>query len=65
MQVVIDRFEGEFAVVELSNGAFVNLPRALVPEAKEGDVIRISVDAAERSRREQAVEELMSDLFSD
>ena len=65
MQVVIDRFEGEFAVVELSGGAFVNLPRVLVPEAKEGDVIHISIDAAERSRREQAVEELMNDLFSD
>ena len=29
MRVIIDRFEEEFAVVELSEGKFYDLPRAL------------------------------------
>ena len=48
MYAVIDRFEGKFAVVELPDGGFANLPRALVPaDADEGSVLRIETDAAE------------------
>jgi hypothetical protein len=35
MQCIIDRFEGEFAVVELPDRTMVNMPRILVPGAKE------------------------------
>ena len=39
MKGIIDRFEGEFAVVE-TDGGFVNVPKAKLPaEAKEGAVI--------------------------
>ncbi len=65
MKVVIDRFEGKTAVVELPDGSRAKLPRVLVPDAREGDVITITVDPVERAKREQAVEELMNDLFSD
>ena len=65
MQVIIDRFEGEFAVVETEQGGFADLPRVLVPEAKEGDVVNITVDPVATAKRKQAVEELMKDLFSD
>ena len=50
MKVIIDRFEGESAVVELPDGSFSTLARALVPEASEGDVVRIEIDAPERRR---------------
>lgn len=36
----IDRFEGDFAVLELDAGKFVEKKRALLPEnAKEGDLL--------------------------
>ena len=42
MRVIIDRFEGDTAVVEL-DGETMNAPRALFAEAKEGDAVVISV----------------------
>jgi hypothetical protein len=45
MRIVIDRFEGDLAVVELGD-ARVNVPRALLPEgALEGSVLRFVLDA--------------------
>ncbi|QSQ08161.1 hypothetical protein H0A61_00481 [Koleobacter methoxysyntrophicus] len=41
---VIDRFESDMAVIEY-NGRTFNLPKNLLPkEAKEGDVLKISID---------------------
>ena len=66
MKVIIDRFEGEFAVVEIDAGKFANLPRVLLPEdAKEGATIVISVDREETVAREQKIEGMMSRLFCD
>lgn len=65
MKVIIDRFEGDFAVVELDVGKFCDLPRVLVPQANVGDVIDITVDSAETERRRQSVNQLIQDLFSD
>ena len=31
MRVIIDRFEGDYAVVELEDGSMVNMPKSLVP----------------------------------
>ena len=41
VQVTIDRFEGEMAVVELEEGKLINLPKIFVPDAKEGDIVEI------------------------
>ncbi len=65
MKVIIDRLEGEFAVVELSDGRMAQLPRVLVPEGREGDVVNITIDPAERQKREATVQALMNDLFAD
>lgn len=65
MQVVIDRFEENMAVVELADGSMAHLPRVLVPAAREGDIVNIEIDADAREKRESAVEELMNELFSD
>lgn len=63
MKVIIDRFEGNFAVVELENKTFSNVPILLVPqEAKEGDVLSIHVDIAETNKRKKAVTNLLLDL---
>lgn len=64
MTVIIDRFEGEFARVELSDGKVVDMPRCLLPqEAVEGDVITISVDPDETASRKKRIDNLMGQLF--
>ncbi len=64
MQVIIDRFEGAFAVVELPNRETVNLPRALVPKgAKAGDVIEIRINQEKTKERKAKMEERMKNLW--
>lgn len=55
MKVVIDRFEGKYAVVELPDRTMVNMPKVLVPDAREGDIILISIDASETSKRKENI----------
>ena len=56
---IIDRFEGDLAVVEYE-GKTYSLPRELLPkESKEGDVLRVSVEidhAATADRRRRIAE---------
>lgn len=65
MEVIIDRFEGNYAVVEIEKGKLVNMPRILVPDAKEGDVIKIIVDKEATKKRQEHVKDLVNDLFID
>lgn len=52
-RLVVDRFEGDLAVVEVDGGEVVDLPRWLLPPgAREGDVVRLRTTAAEEGRRE-------------
>ena len=63
MKVVIDRFEGEYAVVEMEDRTMVNLPKILVPDAKDGDVIKIEIDVEETEKRKQEIEQLMNKIW--
>lgn len=65
MQIIIDRFEGDYAVVEIDSGNFVNLPKILVPDAHEGDVVNISINREETEKRSENIKNLMNDLFED
>lgn len=65
MKIIIDRFEGEYAVCEIEVGTIVNIPKILVPNATEGDVITIEVDKNETEDRKKHVQELMNNLFED
>lgn len=65
MQVIIDRFENDYAVVELDNGIFVDLPKVLVPNAHEGDVVDITVNTQETENRHKKIQKLMNNLFED
>jgi preprotein translocase subunit YajC len=66
MKYTIDRFEDNFAVVELEDETFVNIPRSAIPrEAKEGDVIAVMVDKEETEKREKRIKELEDSLFVD
>lgn len=65
MQIIIDRFEGDFAVVELSDGKFINVPKELLSFAKEGDVVDILVNVTKTSERKKEVDDLINELFKD
>ncbi len=65
MRVTIDRFEGEYAIVETENGDFVNMPSVLVPGSSEGDIIEITINTTETKKREQQINKLMDNLFED
>jgi hypothetical protein len=65
MKVTIDRFEGDFAVVELPDQTMINVPKCLFPSAVESDVIDINVDKSETIERKKRISELMADLFKD
>ena len=44
MDVIVDRVEGDYAVVEIDKGKMCNLPIELVPNVKEGDVVTITIN---------------------
>ena len=63
MEVIVDRIEGEYVVVEMPDGQMVNLAKKLVPKAKEGDIISIKIDNPKTEKRKQHIKELMADVF--
>lgn len=64
MKVTIDRFEGDYAVVELKSRKMVDLPKLLVPkEAVEGDIIEITVNKNDTEKRRKKIEKLTKNLW--
>ena len=68
--MVIDRFEGEWAVCESQAGTIYHVPRASLPEgAREGDVVvawgdgRLRVDATATASRSARIRALHDKLF--
>lgn len=70
MKVVIDRFEGVFAVCEKEDGEMINIEKNKIPkEAKEGDMLvidekGIEIDQEETIRRKREIEEEVEDLWA-
>lgn len=69
MEFVIDRFEGEFAVLEDENGNLVDIKKSLLPQnAKESDCVILKDDKYTISKEKteslkQEIDDLMEDLF--
>ena len=63
MKVIVDRFEGDYAVVEIAIGKCVNIPRVLVPDAQEGDIIKIEIEKNETEKRKKYIKDLMNNVF--
>ena len=71
LQGIIDRFEGEIAVVEIEGTEMKDFPKSALPrDAKIGDVliingdeITISNENTKRLRKE--INDLMDELFED
>lgn len=65
MQLVVDRIEDEYLVVELEDGTIIDIPKEIVPNAKEGDIIDIYVNEQQTKKRKEEVKKIMDDLFID
>lgn len=65
MKLIIDRFEGDYAVCEMENLKCVNLPKEVVFGASEGDVLKIEILKEEKKEREENVKNLMKKVFKD
>lgn len=63
MRVIIDRFEGDYAVVELDDLSIVNVPKSLFKGAKEGDIIDIIINKEESDKRKGSINKLIDNLF--
>lgn len=69
MKGIIDRFEGEFAVVEGEDQVMINIPRHALPkEVKEGDALvqingEYRIDQVETDKRRIRIEELSRVLW--
>lgn len=65
---VIDRFEGEWAIIETDERKTFNLPKSILPrEAKEGDVITLTagINRKETLKRQANARALLNDFFNE
>lgn len=69
MKVIIDRFEGVYAVCEKENSEMIDIEKDRLPlDTKEGDVLIISegnirIDEIETKNREEKIKKMMDDLW--
>jgi hypothetical protein len=67
---IIDRFEGDIAVVEI-NGKTQDFPKPIFPkEAKVGDVViidgnKVTIDKKTTEKLREEIEELMNEVWED
>ncbi|MEC2071869.1 DUF3006 domain-containing protein [Alkalihalophilus marmarensis] len=64
---IIDRFEGEFAVIEFGRKTF-DFPKALLPSGvREGDVVSIqaTIEKVETEDLKMKIDDLTKKLFRD
>ncbi len=69
--VIIDRFEGDYALCEDEEGQILEIEKSKIPaDAKEGDVLVIRgddifVDKEETARLRQQIKKLMEELWEE
>jgi len=65
---IIDRFEGDWAIIETENRHTFNMPRSSLPLGlKEGDVINIqvSIDLVATKERTEKSKRMVENLFDE
>jgi hypothetical protein len=70
MEGIIDRFEGEYAVVELVDGKMININKMKLPiGVEEGMVIDISefitINSYETLKRKKEIEKLTENMWDE
>ncbi len=69
MRLIVDRFEGRYAVCEQEDRTMVNIEKSKLPKGtKEGDVLimdedSISLDHVQTDQRKSDVKKLMDELW--
>ena len=69
MEVIIDRFEGSYAVCEKEDRTMMDIPKDKIPSgAKEGEVLSINndmitIDIKETEKKRKEIEKLTEDLW--
>lgn len=64
MRYIVDRFENEYAIVELDNGEFIDIPKKVLPlDASEGSIIEVTTLSDETNVRRTEMKKKMSSLF--
>ena len=64
--LIIDRFEGDWAIIETEDRHTFNLPRFVLPTGiKEGDVIsiQVEVDLVKTKERTEKSKHMLENLF--
>ena len=65
MIYVIDRIEENLLVLENDDEQTFSVPKELLPDAKEGDCVEITINHEETEKRRNNVRRLMEELFQD
>ena len=66
---IIDRIEGDFAVVESNDGTMVNIPKnKIIGDFKEGDILVqnlefFKVDSELTKKRKEEIEHMMKSMW--
>lgn len=69
MKIIIDRFEGNYAVCETEEKKFIDIPKSDIPKgAKEGDVLSKTdngycIEKTETETKREEVKKRMNRLF--
>ena len=70
MRLIIDRFEGDYAVCEKEDGHMLDVKKSEIPvSAKEGDVLeqvngKLIINQDETEYRRKIIEEKVKNLFN-
>ncbi len=65
MEAIVERIENEMLILELSDRSIIKFSRTLLPEAKEGDVVKISVNDEKTSEKKDKIIERMNKIWKD
>ncbi|MEG2377276.1 MAG: DUF3006 domain-containing protein [Clostridia bacterium] len=65
MVAIVDRIEGEYVILECEDGVMARMSKSLLPNAHDGDVVRIESDAAATSDRALKIKKRMDALWKD
>lgn len=65
MKFTVERFEGNYAVIELEDGKILDIPSSIIPKkAREGDLLEISILEEETKKRKKEIEDRFKRLLN-
>ena len=65
MKATVDRIEDGVIVLELSDGTYLKFACALLPEAKEGDIVAFYIDDKETEKKKAKLDERINRIWKD